>query len=117
NPKRLSLTMRPIPATCMSYKSYIYAYMVGTLPFLAVLIEVRYIFSSLWSSKFYYLYGFLFVSFIIYVILLLSNSIISTYLLLNNGNWKWQWFSFATGASSALYIFLFAVHYFYKYTE
>eukprot|EP00760_Papus_ankaliazontas_P011533 PhM_4_TR14837/c0_g1_i1/m.12118/K17087/TM9SF3; transmembrane 9 superfamily member 3 len=86
----------------------------GVLPFGSIFIELYFVFTSFWNFKFYYVYGFMLLVFLILIIVTACVSIVCTYFLLNAEDHRWAWSSFVLSSSTALYVFLYAV-YFYVY--
>lgn len=84
----------------------------GLLPFAAVFIELHFIMGALWGNEIYYVFGFLFVVFLILIITCAEISIVMTYFQLCGEDYHWWWRSFLTSGSSALYLFLYSVFYF-----
>mmetsp|Transcript_25090 Transcript_25090/g.39098 ORF Transcript_25090/g.39098 Transcript_25090/m.39098 type:complete len:145 (-) Transcript_25090:72-506(-) len=91
--------------------------MGGVLPFGSIFIEMFFIFASFWHYKYYHLYGFLFLVFIILVCVTVCSTVVSTYFLLNSEDYRWKWVSFLSGASTAVYVFLYAVYFFFSKTK
>jgi len=89
----------------------------GVLPFGSIFIEMYFIFSSFWSYKVYYVYGFMFLVYVILTLVTLCCTVVSTYALLNSENWRWIWFSFLSSGSTAIYVFLYSVYYFHFKTN
>jgi len=85
----------------------------GVLPFGAVFIEIFFIMSSVWLHQFYYVFGFLFIVFIILIITCAEITIVMCYFQLCNEDYHWWWRSYLTSGSSALYLFLYSVLYFF----
>eukprot|EP00727_Mastigamoeba_balamuthi_P004264 m51a1_g13835 putative transmembrane 9 superfamily member 4-like (637) ;mRNA; r:508119-510590 len=86
--------------------------MGGILPFGAVFIELYFILSAVWGHQMYYIFGFLFIVFLILVITCAEISIVMTYFQLCSEDYHWWWRSFLTSAASAFYMFLYSVFYF-----
>lgn len=115
NPCRVN----PIPRVIVSQPWYrsrgMFVLLGGILPFGSIFIEMYFIFTSFWNYKFYYVYGFMLLVFIILIIVTMCVSMIGTYFLLNLEDYRWQWTSFLLSASTAFYVFLYAVYfYFFK---
>eukprot|EP01130_Rhizamoeba_saxonica_P010951 TRINITY_DN4525_c0_g2_i1.p1 TRINITY_DN4525_c0_g2~~TRINITY_DN4525_c0_g2_i1.p1 ORF type:complete len:659 (-),score=115.62 TRINITY_DN4525_c0_g2_i1:21-1964(-) len=91
--------MRPIPSILLG----------GILPFGAVFIEVYFIMSSIWHQQEYYLFGFLFIVFLILIITCAEITIVMCYFQLCAQDYKWWWRSFLMGACSGFYLFLYSI--------
>eukprot|EP01060_Flectonema_neradi_P030386 TRINITY_DN439_c2_g1_i2.p1 TRINITY_DN439_c2_g1~~TRINITY_DN439_c2_g1_i2.p1 ORF type:complete len:576 (+),score=77.79 TRINITY_DN439_c2_g1_i2:63-1790(+) len=84
----------------------------GILPFGSIFIELYFIFTSFWNYKFYYVYGFMLLVYIILILVTMCLSVVYTYFLLNSEDYRWQWNTFALGASTSGYVFLYAGYFF-----
>jgi transmembrane 9 superfamily protein 3 len=109
--QRYSYTMRPIPLLPWYKRSWVVALVAAAMPFAAIFIEIHFIFTSIWSYKFYYVYGFMFVVFVITVVVTLCVSVLATYVVLNREDWRWQWVSAGIGLGMAGYVAAYAVYY------
>jgi len=89
----------------------------GILPFGAVFIEIFFIMSSVWLHQFYYVFGFLFIVFIILIITCAEISIVMCYFQLCGEDYHWWWRSYLTSGSSAFYLFLYSILYFFTKLE
>ena len=86
--------------------------LTGLLPFGAVFIELNYLFQALWTHQTYYLFGFLFIVYMIMIITTCEITIVMIYFMLCLENYHWWWRSFLMAGGSAVYVFLFASYYF-----
>jgi transmembrane 9 superfamily member 2/4 len=93
--------MRPIPSMLI----------VGLLPFGAIFVELYFIMSSIWFSKVYYMFGFLFLCYGLMIITAAAVTVLLVYYLLCAENYHWQWRAFLAAGTSALYVFLNAMAY------
>lgn len=84
----------------------------GILPFGACFVELYYIMSSVWMEYYYYVFGFLFLVFLILVITCAEITTLFTYFQLCSEDYHWWWRSFCNGGSTALYVFLYSFVYF-----
>eukprot|EP00262_Sarcandra_glabra_P022269 TRINITY_DN9828_c0_g1_i1.p1 TRINITY_DN9828_c0_g1~~TRINITY_DN9828_c0_g1_i1.p1 ORF type:complete len:641 (-),score=73.90 TRINITY_DN9828_c0_g1_i1:231-2153(-) len=85
----------------------------GILPFGAVFIELFFILTSIWLNQFYYIFGFLFIVFLILIVTCAEITIVLCYFQLCSEDYLWWWRAYLTSGSSALYLFLYATFYFF----
>lgn len=93
--------LRPIPSMLL----------VGLLPFAAIFVELFFIMSSIWFSKVYYMFGFLFLCYGLMIVTCAAVTILLVYFLLCSENYHWHWRAFLAAGTSAFYVFLHAVAY------
>ncbi|CUG87609.1 endomembrane protein 70, putative, partial [Bodo saltans] len=89
----------------------------GILPFGTIFIELYMVFTSFWSYKWYYVYGFMLLVFGMLVAVTACVSVLCTYFLISAEDHRWQWTSFLLGASTAGYVFLYAVYFYWFKTK
>ncbi|KAJ3043202.1 hypothetical protein HDV00_005522 [Rhizophlyctis rosea] len=89
--------------------------MGGILPFGAIFIELYFIFNSIWFHRIYYVFGFLFLVFVILIVTCSEITILLLYFHLCTEDYHWWWRSFFTGGAPALYMFLYSISYYSKY--
>lgn len=97
-----SIYTQPIPGIVMG----------GILPFGCIFIQLFFILNSIWSSQMYYMFGFLFLVFIILVITCSETTILLCYFHLCAEDYHWWWRSFLTSGFTTFYLFIYCVHYF-----
>lgn len=105
-PVRTNQIPRQIPPTTTYLKPIPSMLIVGLLPFGAIFVELYFIMNSIWFSRVYYMFGFLFLCYSLMVIVCASVTILLTYFLLCSENYHWQWRSFLAAGMSGGYIFL-----------
>ncbi|KAI9266009.1 hypothetical protein BY458DRAFT_512830 [Sporodiniella umbellata] len=116
-PCRVNPIPRPIPEKVLYAEPMAIVALGGILPFGSIFIEIYFIFTSFWTYKIYYVYGFMLLVFILLLIVSACVAIVSTYFLLNSEDHRWHWVSFMTCASTAGYVYLYAVYYFMAKTK
>ncbi|KAL5071519.1 hypothetical protein RYX36_022406 [Vicia faba] len=117
NPVKTNKIPRQIPEQAWYMNPAFSVLIGGILPFGAVFIELFFILTSIWLNQFYYIFGFLFLVFIILVITCAEITVVLCYFQLCSEDYLWWWRSYLTSGSSALYLFLYATFYFFTKLE
>mmetsp|Transcript_15769 Transcript_15769/g.34127 ORF Transcript_15769/g.34127 Transcript_15769/m.34127 type:complete len:646 (-) Transcript_15769:1449-3386(-) len=84
-----------------------YALLPGSALFAVVLVQLTFILNSLWSGSFFYMFGFLFIVFVLLAFSSMSIGMIVTYFRLVQLNYHWWWMAFLSSASSGLYLLMY----------
>ncbi|KAK9697229.1 hypothetical protein RND81_08G023300 [Saponaria officinalis] len=117
DPVKTNKIPRQIPEQAW-YMMPIFSILIGgILPFGAVFIELFFILTSIWLNQFYYIFGFLFIVFVILIITCAEITIVLCYFQLCSEDYYWWWRSYLTAGSSALYLFLYSIFYFFTKLE
>ncbi|KAL9242014.1 hypothetical protein vseg_016061 [Gypsophila vaccaria] len=117
DPVKTNKIPRQIPEQAW-YMTPIFSILIGgILPFGAVFIELFFILTSIWLNQFYYIFGFLFIVFVILIITCAEITIVLCYFQLCSEDYYWWWRSYLTAGSSALYLFLYSIFYFFTKLE
>ncbi|KAL3824636.1 hypothetical protein ACJIZ3_020665 [Penstemon smallii] len=113
DPVKTNKIPRQVPEQAW-YMNPVFSILIGgILPFGAVFIELFFILTSIWLHQFYYIFGFLFLVFIILIVTCAEITIVLCYFQLCSEDYLWWWRSYLTSGSSALYLFLYAAFYFF----
>lgn len=111
-PIKVNLIPRVIPPQAWYMGKWLSVLLGGLIPFGAVFIEVFFIMSSIWLHRFYYVFGFLFLVFVILIVTCAEISIVMCYFQLCSEDYNWWWRSYLTSGSSAFYLFAYSILYF-----
>ncbi|KAG5852764.1 hypothetical protein ANANG_G00066020 [Anguilla anguilla] len=114
HPVRTNQIPRQIPEQSFYTKPLPGIIMGGILPFGCIFIQLFFILNSIWSHQMYYMFGFLFLVFIILLITCSEATILLCYFHLCAEDYHWQWRSFLTSGFTAVYFLVYAVHYFFS---
>ncbi|KAF9310667.1 hypothetical protein BG003_008305 [Podila horticola] len=116
-PCRVHPIPRPIPEKIWYAEPIVVIALGGILPFASIFIEIYFLFTSFWSYRVYYVYGFGLLVFGIVMLVSASVTIVSTYFVINTEDYRWHWMSMATCGSTAAYVYMYAVYYFMQKTK
>jgi len=108
---------RPIPLGKWYTKPWVFIPLTGILPFGSIFIEMYFVFTSFWNYKFYYVYGFMLLVYMILAVVTMCTAVVATYFVLNAENYHWQWISFTASGSTSGYVFLYSIYYFLFKTQ
>ncbi|XP_042871776.1 transmembrane 9 superfamily member 2-like [Penaeus japonicus] len=112
NPVRTNQIPRQIPEQSVYTQPLPGIIMGGVLPFGCIFIQLFFILNSIWSAQTYYMFGFLFLVFLILVITCSETTVLLCYFHLCAEDYHWWWRSFLTSGFTAFYLFIYCVHYF-----
>lgn len=113
DPVRTNKIPRQIPEQAWYMRPEFSILIGGILPFGAVFIELFFILTSIWLNQFYYIFGFLFIVFLILIVTCAEITIVLCYFQLCSEDYHWWWRAYLTSGSSAIYLFLYATFYFF----
>eukprot|EP01018_Ginkgo_biloba_P021539 Gb_26109 [translate_table: standard] len=117
DPVKTNKIPRQIPEQAW-YMQPVFSILIGgILPFGAVFIELFFILTSIWLNQFYYIFGFLFIVFVILLVTCAEITIVLCYFQLCSEDYHWWWRAYLTSGSSALYLFLYAIFYYFTKLE
>nr|VZI37163.1 unnamed protein product [Spirometra erinaceieuropaei] len=111
-PVRTNQIPRAIPERKLHQSLIVTTALCGILPFGSVFIELFFIFNAIWNKQFYYLFGFLFIVFLILIVSCAQVAIVATYFQLCSEDYHWWWRAFISSGGAALYVFLYSIYYF-----
>lgn len=104
---------RPIPPQPWYMSNWASAAIGGVLPFGAIFVELFFVLASLWTDKYYYVFGFLLLSFLILIYTCAEITIVLTYFQLCAEDYNWWWRSMIVSGSCGLYVFLYSCYYYW----
>ncbi|KAH9372181.1 hypothetical protein HPB48_021104 [Haemaphysalis longicornis] len=112
SPVRTNQIPRQIPEQSLYTQLVPAVFMGGILPFGCIFIQLFFILNSIWSSQMYYMFGFLFLVFLILIITCSETTVLLCYFHLCSEDYHWWWRAFLTSGCTAFYFFVYCVHYF-----
>lgn len=110
-PVRTNQIPRQIPQSTTFMRIVPTTLIVGLFAFGAIFVELHYIMSSIWLSKLYYMFGFLFVCYGLMITTCAAATVLLVYFLLCAENYHWHWRAFIASGATAFYVFVYALIY------
>jgi transmembrane 9 superfamily protein 2/4 len=117
HPVRTNQIPRQVPDQVWYLSPVFSSLIAGILPFGAFFVELFFILSAIWEDQFYYLFGFLFLVFVILIIACSEVAIVMTYFQLCGENYHWWWKSFFLAGSCAFYFLGYSFVYYWTKLE
>ncbi|CAI2357920.1 unnamed protein product [Caenorhabditis sp. 36 PRJEB53466] len=111
-PVRTNKIPRQVPEQTFYTKPLPGMLMGGILPFGCIFIQLFFILNSIWAHQTYYMFGFLFLVYLILIITCSEATILLAYFHLCAEDYHWWWRSFLTSGFTAVYLFFYCVHFF-----
>ncbi|WKY14534.1 hypothetical protein Q1695_000231 [Nippostrongylus brasiliensis] len=111
-PVRTNQIPRQVPEQTIYTKPLPGMLMGGILPFGCIFIQLFFILNSIWAHQTYYMFGFLFIVFLILIITCSEATILLAYFHLCAEDYHWWWRSFFTSGFTAVYLFAYCVRFF-----
>ncbi|KAF0724609.1 hypothetical protein LEN26_014498 [Aphanomyces euteiches] len=104
---------RPIPLQPWYMTNFMTAAVGGILPFGAIFVELFFVLTSIWTDRYYYVYGFLLLSFLILIGTCMEITIVLTYFQLCGEDYNWWWRSFIVSGACGAYVMLYSTYYYW----
>ena len=96
------------------YLHYKYiTFLTGLVGFATIFIELNYVMAALWRHQIYFIGAFLWISFLLFIIVVGEMTILVVYFNLCYGDYNWWWKSFIVGGSPVIYFILYSIVYFF----
>ncbi|XP_046529697.1 transmembrane 9 superfamily member 2-like isoform X2 [Equus quagga] len=113
SPVHINQIPRHVPLQTFSTKTLFGIILGGILPFGCIFIQLFFILNSIWSHQIYFMFGFLFLVFIILLITCSEATVLLCYFHLCAEDYHWWWRAFFTSSFTAVYFFMYAIYYFF----
>ena len=97
---------------CYLHYKYI-TFVAGFIGFTTIFFEFNYVMGALWRHQIYFMATFLWISFLLFVIVVGEMSVLFVFLNLCKGDYNWVWKSFIMGSSPVIYIMIYSIFYFF----
>lgn len=104
---------REIPLCPWFLNPYLLMICAPCVPLLIASLELGFIFDSIWRGAVYYVFGFLFITFLLWLIAVMLMTIFCVYYQLCYENHLWWWHSFAFAGGLGVHFFLWCVNFYY----
>lgn len=104
---------RPIPESEWYMATLPTAIVGGILPFGAIFVELYFVLTSLWTDKYYYVFGFLLLAFLILIGTCAEITLVLCYFQLCGEDYHWWWRAVLVSGSCGAYVWLYSLYYYW----
>lgn len=111
-PVRTNQIPRQIPPSIFLFKPLPSCILGGILPFGTILLELYFIYNTMWFNRVYYIFGYLFMVFLLLVVTSAEVAILMCYFHLCAEDYRWWWRSFFTPGFTGVYVFIYSIFYY-----
>ena len=84
----------------------------GIVPYGSCIVELHMILNAIWEEQVYYVFGFLFIVFLIFLTTAAEITVLFNYFQLCGEDHRWWWRSFGNGGGAAFWVMLYSISYF-----
>ena len=110
------VTINKIPSIIPDKPWYLHykytTFITGLIGFATIFIELNYVMGALWRHQIHFLGAFLWISFLLFIIVVGEMTVIVVYFNLCYGDYNWWWKSFIIGSSPVIYFVIYSIIYF-----
>lgn len=111
-PVRVNKIPRGVPHQTFFSKPFFGMLVGGGLPFGCIFLQMFFILNSIWGHNTYYMFGFLFIVFLLLLIICALNTVLLSYFHLCSEDYCWQWRSFLNASSVGLYVLGYSLYFY-----
>jgi len=117
-PTRTTKVAREIPTEVPWYRGKPFQLLIAAcLPFSAIYIEMHYIFATVWGHQIYTLFGIVFLTFILLIVVTSFITVALLYFQLAREDHRWWWISYINGGATGFCIFLYSFYFYFHSSE
>jgi len=110
-PRKVAKIAREIPAQRLEHSPPFITIVPGLFPFVVILLELNFIFDSVWKSLVYSAFAFMWMTFLIWILCSSLVTVVATYLQLAYEEHRWWWRSFLIPSGCGVWPFCYVVYY------
>ena len=111
-PVNTSNIPRQIPDEPWFMNPILTAIISGIMSFGASFLEFFFIMSAIWMEQYYYVFGFLFLTFTILLVTVAEITVLFNYFQLCGEHYHWWWRSFMNGGATGIFVYIYSLYYF-----